>query len=72
MGFFATFCGLIYNDFMSVPLELFGSCYNEKTKKLDKDCVVPFGIDPAWMVSTNSLQFYNSFKMKVAIIIGVS
>ena len=27
MGFFATFCGLIYNDFMSMPLFLGTSCY---------------------------------------------
>jgi V-type H+-transporting ATPase subunit a len=27
MGFFATFCGLIYNDFMSIPIFLFDSCY---------------------------------------------
>lgn len=28
MGFFATYMGFIYNDFMSLPLELFGSgCY---------------------------------------------
>jgi V-type H+-transporting ATPase subunit a len=27
MGFFAFFCGLIYNDFLSIPWNLFGSCY---------------------------------------------
>lgn len=27
MGFFATFAGFIYNDMMSMPLNLFGSCY---------------------------------------------
>ena len=27
MGFFATYCGLIYNDMMAMPLNLFGSCY---------------------------------------------
>ena len=31
MGFFAVFCGFIYNDFLSVPLDLFGSCYNPET-----------------------------------------
>jgi V-type H+-transporting ATPase subunit a len=28
MGFFATYCGFVYNDMMSLPLNLFGSCYN--------------------------------------------
>jgi len=56
MGFFATYMGLIYNDFMSIPLSLFGpSCYiqaNEGTLEVrEKHCVYPFGIDPAWMNS---------------------
>lgn len=29
MGFFATFSGLMYNDMMAIPLELFGSCYSD-------------------------------------------
>lgn len=27
MGFFAVYCGFIYNDMMSMPLDLFGTCY---------------------------------------------
>lgn len=27
MGFFATYCGIIYNDFLAIPLWLFESCY---------------------------------------------
>jgi hypothetical protein len=38
MGFFATFMGFIYNDFMSLPLTVFGEgCYsmNQTTKTFD-------------------------------------
>ena len=31
MGFFAFYCGLMYNDFLSLPLQLFDSCYDLKT-----------------------------------------
>jgi len=73
MGFFATYAGLIYNDMMSLPLNIFGSCYSgEKGEvSLAKDCVYPFGIDPKWYVSKNELQFMNSLKMKLAVIYGV-
>lgn len=27
MGFFAFYCGIIYNDFMAIPLWAFDSCY---------------------------------------------
>ena len=27
MGLFAAFCGFMYNDMMSLPLDLFGTCY---------------------------------------------
>jgi V-type H+-transporting ATPase subunit a len=28
MGFFAFYCGFLYNDFASLRLNLFGSCYD--------------------------------------------
>ena len=31
MGLFSLFCGLVYNDFMAIPLYIFQSCYfNER------------------------------------------
>lgn len=30
MGFFALYCGFLYNDFLSLSLDLFGTCYDGK------------------------------------------
>jgi V-type H+-transporting ATPase subunit a len=78
MGIFATYCGFIYNDMMSLPLNLFGSCYINRPGKaglveasLTKDCVYPFGLDPKWYVGHNELAYFNSYKMKLAVILGI-
>ena len=75
MGFFSFFCGIIYNDFMSIPLTFFSSCYiNDKKNGIamkKTNCIYPIGIDPKWYAATNDLAFMNSFKMKWSVIIGV-
>lgn len=32
MGFFAFYCGWMYNDFLSIPLGIFGTCYEDVEK----------------------------------------
>ena len=37
---------------------------------IDSKCVYPFGIDPAWKISSNNLTFTNNIKEKLAVIIA--
>lgn len=59
MGVFACYAGFIYNDFLALPWNLFGSCYENdhegKYAEKKADCVYPLGIDPKWYVSSNEL-----------------
>lgn len=77
MGFFAVYCGFIYNDFLSLSLNLFSSCYNVKGVEAGEamerkaNCIYPFGVDPAWSISQNYLNYINSLKMKLSVIIAV-
>jgi V-type H+-transporting ATPase subunit a len=74
MGFFAFYAGWMYNDFLSLPLDIFGTAYENHGDKAVKnaDEVYPFGLDPKWYVASNELAFMNSMKMKIAVILGVS
>lgn len=73
MGFFGTYSGFIYNEFLALPWDLFGSCYINHGEVAERmsNCVYPFGMDPKWFVASNELSFFNSLKMKQAVIIGV-
>ena len=71
MGFFSVYSGFIYNDFMSLPLNFFGSCWEGGENPTQK-CTYIFGVDPVWKSSNNQLTFYNSLKMKMAVVLGVS
>lgn len=43
MGFFAFYCGLLYNDFLSISLDLWGSCYDASKT------------EPCWGDNTNTM-----------------
>lgn len=70
MGFFAFYCGFIYNEFFAIPMKYFSPCYDTDTLE-SKNCTYPIGLDPAWYLSKNEVTFFNSFKMKLSIIVGV-
>lgn len=74
MGFFSFFCGLVYNDFLGIPLKIFGSCYRREEENFvrkSEHCTYALGFDPVWYMATEEVGFMNSFKMKLSIIIGV-
>lgn len=82
MAIFSIYCGLIYNEFFSVPFHIFGpsayacrdaSCRDAYTTGLIKVReAYPFGVDPVWYGSRTELPFLNSLKMKLSILIGVT
>lgn len=71
------YCGLLYNDFLSIPLPFFKSCYKHKdidnpdTLVKEDNCTYPFGLDTKWFIAENELAFFNSFKMKFSVIFGI-
>jgi V-type H+-transporting ATPase subunit a len=79
MSSFAIYAGFIYNDIFSLTLDLFGTTWKFENKTADMathqgpvDNVYAFGMDPEWHTSENSLAFYNSYKMKVSVVIGIT
>eukprot|EP00611_Tribonema_gayanum_P016592 TRINITY_DN2898_c0_g1_i2.p1 TRINITY_DN2898_c0_g1~~TRINITY_DN2898_c0_g1_i2.p1 ORF type:complete len:922 (+),score=339.06 TRINITY_DN2898_c0_g1_i2:250-3015(+) len=84
MGFFSVYAGLVYNDWFSIALDIFGTKYewSEHAAKGDAATlkegsygdpsqVYAFGMDPSWHVAENELLFYNSMKMKMSVILGI-
>ncbi|KAI4336825.1 hypothetical protein L6164_015305 [Bauhinia variegata] len=82
MALFSIYTGLLYNEFFSVPFELFGpsaygcrdlSCRDASTAGLIKvRRTYPFGVDPKWHGTRSELPFLNSLKMKMSILLGVT
>ena len=71
MGFYSTFCGVVYNEFFSVAMIPSESCYDLQTRARQKDCVYDFGFDWIWATSSHETAFIGSFKMKFSIVVGV-
>ncbi|KAL9244714.1 hypothetical protein vseg_018459 [Gypsophila vaccaria] len=82
MSLFSIYCGLLYNEFFSVPFHIFGpsaykcsdaTCSDARTAGLVKYLdPYPFGVDPSWRGSRTELPFLNSLKMKMSIVLGVA
>mmetsp|Transcript_18067 Transcript_18067/g.27098 ORF Transcript_18067/g.27098 Transcript_18067/m.27098 type:complete len:862 (-) Transcript_18067:165-2750(-) len=73
MGCFGFYCGTIYNDLFSVPVALFSSRWTPKGFWAHPDeSPYPYGVDPMWYGTKNQLQFFNSLKMKLSVILGVT
>lgn len=86
MGIFSVFTGIIYNEFFAVPLDLFGTRW-KYTASSPMACGIdncadpaqvlppmkpyPIGFDPIWKTSKSGLLFFNSYKMKLSIVLGV-
>ncbi|BFU22881.1 vacuolar proton ATPase subunit, putative [Entamoeba histolytica HM-1:IMSS-B] len=76
MGLFSIYCGALYNEFFGIAIDLFGTSWNKENglfyERSNPNYVYPFGVDPIWKSSNNELYFYNSLKMKMSILIGVT
>ncbi|XP_050138743.1 V-type proton ATPase subunit a1-like [Malus sylvestris] len=81
MSLFSIYCGLIYNEFFSVPFHIFGGsaykCRDTACSEVHTIGLIkyrdpyPFGVDPSWRGSRSELPFLNSLKMKMSILLGV-
>lgn len=81
ISLFSFLCGLIYNEIFGLPMNIFGTKWeldptNENNltsiyKQRDSHSIYPFGLDPEWFFKDNELLFMNSYKMKLAIVMGM-
>lgn len=86
MGIFSIYTGVIYNELFAVPIDIFGSRWKYTSESVMAcgidNCDVPakvlpplapypLGFDPAWKASKTGLMFFNSYKMKLSIVLGV-
>lgn len=87
MGIFSLYTGLIYNEFFGVAMNIFGSRWKfnassnfacgidncvDPSQSLPPKNIYPIGFDPIWSQALNGLTFFNSYKMKLSIVLGVA
>ena len=83
MGAFSVYCGFLYNDFFATGTNLFGTRWQYRAVNGtaqheatfaggSANDVYPFGMDPEWRRSDNELLMFNSLKMKMSIIMGIT
>mmetsp|Transcript_1664 Transcript_1664/g.5908 ORF Transcript_1664/g.5908 Transcript_1664/m.5908 type:complete len:860 (-) Transcript_1664:40-2619(-) len=72
------YCGLLYNEFFGLPMNLFGSDWTYSVPYYKKmfateagNYLYPLGVDPLWKGANNELFYYNSLKMKTSVCMGV-
>jgi len=72
------YTGLMYNDIFSKTLHIWHSGWdfpeqqgNQTIFAVSNGHVYPFGLDPGWHGADNALVFTNSYKMKMAVVLGV-
>lgn len=84
MGIFSIYTGIIYNDVFSKSVNIFGTSWKPPplgTSPAESihlevgdsfsGSPYPLGMDPIWQISENKILFFNSFKMKLSIVLGV-
>jgi len=75
MGFFAIYNGVVYNDIISLSIQVFGKSawsQDDTTNTGEFDGVYAFGVDPTWHGKANLIAETNSIKMKMSVLFGVS
>ena len=82
MSIFSIYNGFLYNEFFSVsmspgPLHQTSMFVPQSNSSLilktnTDGYVYFFGVDPMWKGSVNELYYYNSLKMKMSVLLGVS
>jgi len=79
MALWSVYIGSLYNEFFAISVNA-GSNYklehgpnfnNNTFAKINPNWTYPWGVDPIWKGSSNELLFYNSLKMKSAVIFGI-